>query len=188
MIKGLAITACIILGSAVVFVESASAGGQNSSSPSHSAALKKSSTKGKKHTSRREPKQMAPTPERISEIQAALARNGYYQGSPSGKWDAATVASMQRFQADHGLDARGKIDALSLQKLGLGSEIAGVSAPRPVSPSPTNAIPAGPTPSTIKPPAPKLPEAPTGTPPASPGPATSQSATPNSKPVQPPQL
>jgi hypothetical protein len=48
-----------------------------------------------------------------------------------------TVAAMQKFQSGHGLEPNGKLNALSLQKLGLGSEIAGVSAPRPVAPAPT---------------------------------------------------
>jgi Putative peptidoglycan binding domain len=75
-----------------------------------------------------------PSPDRISEIQSALARGGYYQGDSTGKWDDNTVAAMQKFQSANGIEATGKIDAPSLQKLGLGSDIAGVSAPR--SPSP----------------------------------------------------
>lgn len=84
---------------------------------------------------RREPMQMAPTPERIQEIQSALAREGYYKEEPSGKWDADTVNAFQHFQQDHALTPSGKLDALSLQKLGLGSEIAGVSAPQPAMPA-----------------------------------------------------
>ena len=79
--------------------------------------------------------QMAPTPERIQEIQSALAREGYYKEEPSGKWDADTVDAFQHFQQDHALTPTGKLDALSLQKLGLGSEIAGVSAPQPAIPA-----------------------------------------------------
>jgi Putative peptidoglycan binding domain len=78
-----------------------------------------------------------PTPDRISEIQSALGRGGYYQGDPTGKWDDNTVAAMQKFQSANGIEASGKIDAPSLQKLGLGSDIAGVSAPRPPSSSVT---------------------------------------------------
>jgi peptidoglycan hydrolase-like protein with peptidoglycan-binding domain len=103
-------------------------------SPSKSAATpstKKTSAK-KKRRAKREPTQMAPSPERISEIQSALSRGGYYGGNPNGKWDATTVAAMQKFQSSNGLDASGKIDALSLQKLGLGSSVAGVSAPKPI--------------------------------------------------------
>jgi|HubBroStandDraft_5_1064220.scaffolds.fasta_scaffold309027_1 hypothetical protein len=80
---------------------------------------------------RREPKQMAPTSERIREIQSALSMGGYYAAEPSGKWDGDTLSAMQRFQQAHGLAPSGKLDALTLQKLGLGSQIAGVSAPQP---------------------------------------------------------
>jgi peptidoglycan hydrolase-like protein with peptidoglycan-binding domain len=102
---------------------------------STTASSKKKSTK-KHHASKREPTQKAPTPERISEIQSALARNGYYQGNPNGKWDSNTISAMQKFQSDNGLSNSGKIDASSLQKLGLGSGTAGVDAPKPLTPKP----------------------------------------------------
>jgi peptidoglycan hydrolase-like protein with peptidoglycan-binding domain len=76
--------------------------------------------------------QMAPTADRISEIQAALAKSGSYQGDPTGKWDDSTVAAMKHFQQSNGLSPTGKLDALSLQKLGFGSDVAGKGAPRPV--------------------------------------------------------
>jgi peptidoglycan hydrolase-like protein with peptidoglycan-binding domain len=98
-------------------------------SPSKSAASHK-----KKHHSKRQPSQKAPMPDRISEIQSSLARDGYYQGQPSGKWDSNTVAALQKFQSANGIEANGKLDAPTLQKLGLGSDIAGVSAPKPVPP------------------------------------------------------
>jgi peptidoglycan hydrolase-like protein with peptidoglycan-binding domain len=75
---------------------------------------------------------LAPTPSRISEIQAALSKEGAYQGEPNGKWDAATVDAMRQFQTDHGLTPSGKIDALTLQKLGLGSQVSGMGAPLPL--------------------------------------------------------
>jgi peptidoglycan hydrolase-like protein with peptidoglycan-binding domain len=102
-----------------------------------SATTKKKSTR-KHHSSRREPSQKAPTPDRISEIQSALSRNGFYEGNANGKWDSSTVAAMQKFQSANGLDPTGKLDALSLQKLGLGSEIAGVYAPEPPHPAPSS--------------------------------------------------
>ncbi len=77
------------------------------------------------------PAQMAPTPARISEIQAALAKAGTYQGDPNGRWDAPTIDAYSHFQSSHGLTATGKLDALTLQKLGLGSEVAGRAAPLP---------------------------------------------------------
>src|ERR1700674_632285 len=96
----------------------------STSSTSHTPAPAKKKTTKKRRT-KREPSQKAPTPQRISEIQSALARKGYYQGEPTGKWDANTIAAMQKFQAANGMDASGKITASSLQKLGLGSSTAG---------------------------------------------------------------
>jgi Putative peptidoglycan binding domain len=72
-----------------------------------SSATGKSSTSGKSHVStkktrakrgRKEKGQAAPTAERISEIQAALAKDGSFSGSPNGKWDDATVEAMKKFQ------------------------------------------------------------------------------------------
>ncbi|MFZ0460928.1 MAG: peptidoglycan-binding domain-containing protein [Candidatus Acidiferrales bacterium] len=74
----------------------------------------------------------APSADRTDEIQSALQRGGFYPGDPSRKWDANTQAALRRFQEANGLPPTGKLDALSLQKLGLGSDVAGVSAPRPV--------------------------------------------------------
>ncbi|HEY4950288.1 MAG TPA: peptidoglycan-binding domain-containing protein [Candidatus Acidoferrales bacterium] len=128
----------------------------SSAQGSSTAAKKKKSTK-KHHNSKREPTQKAPTPQRISEIQSALARGGYYQGSPNGKWDSNTVAAMQKFQSENGLSSNGKIDATSLQKLGLGSGTAGVDAPKPAAPpttatatTPASSVTPTPNPSTPK--------------------------------------
>jgi len=89
--------------------------------------------KSKRHRrARRKPGQKAPTADRIEEIQSALGREGFYKAEkPSKKWDSASQEAMRQFQEAHGLTGTGKLDALSLQKLGLGSDIAGVSAPRP---------------------------------------------------------
>ncbi|MFZ3216099.1 MAG: peptidoglycan-binding domain-containing protein [Candidatus Acidiferrales bacterium] len=104
-------------------------------SSSSTTTSKKKKSGHRRHSARRDPTQKAPTPERISEIQSALARGGYYQGEPNGKWDSNTVAALQKFQNDNGLSSSGKIDAPSLQKLGLGSSTAGVDAPKPLPPS-----------------------------------------------------
>jgi hypothetical protein len=122
----------------------------SSSHAATSTSKKKKSSKKSRH-SRREPSQKAPTPERISEIQSSLARGGYYQGEPNGKWDASTVGAMQKFQSANGLDPSGKLDAPSLQKLGLGSGIAGVSAPRPACCSAAPATGTAPPPAAPKP-------------------------------------
>jgi hypothetical protein len=123
--------ACVL--SAGVTAPQATAG-QASSSSTSSTASKPSIHKKKHHASKRQMSQKAPTPDRITEIQSALARKGYYQGEPNGKWDSNTVAAVQKFQSANGIDADGKLDAPTLQKLGLGSDIAGVSAPKPVAP------------------------------------------------------
>ncbi|HEX8872758.1 MAG TPA: peptidoglycan-binding domain-containing protein [Candidatus Acidoferrum sp.] len=75
--------------------------------------------------------QAAPTSTRISEIQEALARQGSFSGTPSGVWDDDTVDAMRKFQSTHGLRPSGKLDAPTLQKLGLGSETAGLAPPMP---------------------------------------------------------
>lgn len=59
-------------------------------------------------------------------------KNGVYSGQPNGKWDASTVEAMKRFQAGHGLNPSGKLDAKTLQQLGLGSSTAGVAPPAPL--------------------------------------------------------
>jgi len=103
---------------------------RSSAKPAASAAGK-SRGKRSRHSSRRERGQKVPAPERISEIQQALAKDGSFSGKPSGKWDDSTVEAMRKFQAGHGLNPSGKLDAVTLQKLGLGSQTAGVAAPLP---------------------------------------------------------
>jgi len=73
-----------------------------------------------------------PAADRTEEIQSALGRGGYYSGNPNGRWDGGTQEALRRFQTANGLPPTGKLDALSLQKLGLGSDVAGLSAPQPV--------------------------------------------------------
>ncbi len=134
-VKFLALSAALLITCVPAFAQSASTSG-SSSTAAHSTTAAKKKTVSKKHRSKREPTQKAPTPARITEIQTALERRGYYQGNPNGKWDSNTISAMQKFQSENGLESSGKINALSLQKLGLGSSIAGVSAPKPIQPQP----------------------------------------------------
>ncbi len=111
------------------------------SARAESAAAKKKMTaasggkarraKSSRRVGRRERGQKAPTSDRISEIQQALARDGSFTGTPNGKWDGATVEAMKKFQEAHGLNPTGKLDAKTLQKLGLGSQTAGAAPPLP---------------------------------------------------------
>src|ERR1700685_1706963 len=176
-IKCLAIAAALLVASAQAFAYQQQSASSSSAAPSTTTTAKKK-TVSKKHHSRREPTQKAPTPARISEIQSALARNGYYQGQPNGKWDSNTVAAMQKFQSGNGLEASGKLNALSLQKLGLGSSIAGVGAPKPV--QPPSSKPAASTPSSTAPAS--APQSVSSTASSS---LASSSASPSTKPPQP---
>ncbi len=106
----------------------------SSGSTVKSSARDSSSSRTGKRTSsrsRRQPGQKAPTSDRVIEIQAALAKDGSFAGMPNGKWDDDTAAAMRRFQAAHGLNPTGRLDARTLQRLGLGSQTAGVAAPTP---------------------------------------------------------
>jgi peptidoglycan hydrolase-like protein with peptidoglycan-binding domain len=116
--------------------------------PSGSVAKKttpaKSTGSKKKVTRRRRARgQQAPNADRIKEIQQALAREGHYEGTPSGKIDPATTAALKSFQQATSLNPTGKLDALTLQKLGLGSEVAGLAPPR-ATPADGGATPARP--------------------------------------------
>lgn len=114
------------------------------------AAQTTASKTKKKHASSKSRKkyrakgQAAPTSDRIKEIQTALQREGAYDGQPTGKWDEATADAMRKYQDKNGLSPTGKIDALSLEKLGLGSGTAGKSAPAPAATAstPTASAPA----------------------------------------------
>jgi len=98
-------------------------------------------TKGSrgKRSSRKRGQQVVDS-QRAREIQQALIRQHYLEGEPSGKWDSATQAAMQRYQADQGWQSKTIPDARALIKLGLGPspdhllnpESAMTTAPAPV--------------------------------------------------------
>ena len=67
---------------------------KSSAAPGHSTASRKAV-----HPAVVARGQMAPTASRVSEIQAALAKDGAYQGDPNGRWDAPTVDAMRHFLA-----------------------------------------------------------------------------------------
>jgi hypothetical protein len=106
----------------------------------HPSAAQTSTTpaKKKKRSSKRKSRvkgQSVPTPDRIKDIQTALQKDGSYEGQPTGKWDAATMDAMKKYQDKNGISPTGKIDAVSLNKLGLGSDTAGKGAPVPAASS-----------------------------------------------------
>jgi hypothetical protein len=82
-----------------------------------------------------------PEPERLKEIQKALADKGYFKGEPTGEWNADSVTALKQFQTDRNLTADGKISALSLIGLGLGPKHVGSVTPPPVTPAAPPATP-----------------------------------------------
>jgi hypothetical protein len=60
--------------------------------------------------------------ERATEIQTALIKQGYLTGEPTGTWDSASVAAMQKLQGDNGWQTKITPDSRGLIKLGLGPQ------------------------------------------------------------------
>jgi hypothetical protein len=56
---------------------------------------------------------------RVSDVQTALAREGYYDGAVDGNLGPATRNALRRYQRDHGLHASGNIDRAVTQALRL---------------------------------------------------------------------
>ncbi len=84
-------------------------------------------------------------PARATEIQAALIRENYLSGSPTGQWDAQTEAAMQKYQSDHGWQTRLTPDSRALIKLGLGPNAsAGTPAAAATAEKPAPAAPSTP--------------------------------------------
>ena len=75
-----------------------------------------------KHRTRRARGQQAIQPERVTQIQQALIREHYLTGETNGRWDATTIAAMQKYQADHGWQTKLMPDSRALMKLGLGPD------------------------------------------------------------------
>lgn len=66
--------------------------------------------------------QQAIDSERATQIQQALIREHYLTGEATGNWDSATIAAMQKYQADHGWQTKLMPDARALKSLGLGPD------------------------------------------------------------------
>ena len=67
-------------------------------------------------------------PERATEIQTALIKAGYLNGTPSGTWDASSQAAMEKLQADNGWQTKIVPDSRAIIKLGLGPNTSTASA------------------------------------------------------------
>jgi hypothetical protein len=95
-------------------------------SATHTSKTKK--TRKAKKTSRRRGQQ-AMDPARVREIQAALIRERYLEGQPSGIWDDRSKNAMQRFQEANGWQTKMVPDSRALIKLGLGPDRANLINP-----------------------------------------------------------
>jgi peptidoglycan hydrolase-like protein with peptidoglycan-binding domain len=92
--------------------------------------------------------QQAIEPERVTQIQQALIREHYLTGEANGKWDATTIAAMQKYQADHGWQTKLMPDSRALKNLGLGPDYSGAinangsnfAAPPPPSDTPPSQV------------------------------------------------
>jgi hypothetical protein len=56
---------------------------------------------------------------RVSSVQSALARAGYYDGAIDGRLGPSTQKALRKYQRDHGLPATGAIDRAVIQALRL---------------------------------------------------------------------
>ena len=128
--------AALLMGAAPVVSGAGRPGTAQTSSASAKKKKKVASSKSKGKSKGKTKGQAAPTTDRIKEIQAALQKDGSYQGEPTGKWDSASSEAMKKYQDKNGISPTGKIDAASLNKLGLGSDTAGKGAPVPAASSP----------------------------------------------------
>lgn len=146
----------LIAGSALLLVcgigsaqNSNKAAGVNRPSKARFLTVSSSSTsrknkKSRKRVSARQRGQQKIDPARAREIQEALIREHYMEGSASGVWDTASQNAMVRYQADNGWQSKVVPDSRALIKLGLGPdhdhllnpESAMTSQPEPLRTSP----------------------------------------------------
>ena len=107
---------------------------QDDSTPSPTTVSKKKkkhskSSSKKKSKSKKNRGQQAIDSERAREIQEALIKQRYMEGTPSGHWDATTEAALRKFQGDQGWQTKTVPDSRALIKLGLGPSKDGLLNP-----------------------------------------------------------
>ena len=118
--KKLTVPAVILLLAGSLSAQTSAQTSQKPATPHAAKTHKVSHHPSKK--SRRPRGQMAIDSERASQIQAALVREHYMNGAPSGKWDDSTQAALRRYQADQGWQSKSIPDSRALIRLGLGPD------------------------------------------------------------------
>ena len=114
----------------------------SSKTTSQTGTSSKSHKGGKRKTARKRGQQSIDS-QRATQIQQALIREHYMSGEPSGSWDQASVAAMQKYQADQGWQTKLMPDSRALKKLGLGPDYSSAINARSGSfgaPQPTSSI------------------------------------------------
>jgi hypothetical protein len=98
----------------------------------HALSTRRGSHSAIHHRSTRHEYAMVGMPtERAMQIQAALIKQGYLAGDPTGTWDAQSVAAMQKLQGDNGWQTKVTPDSRALIKLGLGPQAPGTGPDQP---------------------------------------------------------
>jgi peptidoglycan hydrolase-like protein with peptidoglycan-binding domain len=122
-------TALMVIPAIASRVHQAPTSGHHRASASHKSSVKsgtKAANSSTKVTRTRGVKrsrgQQAIDSERVMQIQQALIREHYMTGDATGSWDSATVAAMQKFQADQGWQTKLMPDSRAIKKLGLGPD------------------------------------------------------------------
>ena len=131
-----------VLSAALAALPACAANSHRLSASSHSHKAHKKAVK----QSHRLHGQQSIEPARVTEIQQALIREHYMDGEATGKWDANTVAAMQKYQAAHGWQTKLTPDSRALKKLGLGPDYSNAINARNSSfaaPPPASTIPTG---------------------------------------------
>ncbi len=125
----IAVAALFLAGSLCQGATASSSAGQKKSAHSTKSSSSHASTRAtsKRRTRRvayhRRPRgQQKIDTTRTRDIQEALAREHYLDGTPTGKWDSKTQAALVRYQADNGWQTKVVPDSRALIKLGLGPD------------------------------------------------------------------
>ena len=124
--------------------------GSNSASAKGTASTHVSGKGKKSRKSARRRGQEKIDPARAREIQEALIRQHYLEGTATGTWDASSQKAMERYQAENGWQSKQVPDARALIKLGLGPDHEHLLNPesamtsQPKTPHSTPAAPAAP--------------------------------------------
>jgi peptidoglycan hydrolase-like protein with peptidoglycan-binding domain len=101
--------------------------GSSKATSTKSKATKKKAKAKKGSWRNRGQKQIAD--DRTREIQAALVREGYLTGEPSGVMDDRTKSALAKLQADNGWQTKIVPDSRALIKLGLGPDQSNIINP-----------------------------------------------------------